>query len=64
MKRQFEQLGEETKQLEEEYNQLVMEHTAKKAKLLDGIKQRQEKKSEWKAKIEELKKVTRDDDIV
>jgi len=61
LKRQFEQLGEEDKQLEKEYNQLV---TAKKAKFLDKIKQRQDKVSEWKAKIEELKKVTCDDDMV
>jgi len=52
LKRQIEQLGEEEKQLEKEYNQRI---TAKKAKLLDEIKQWQEKVSEWKAKIEELK---------
>ena len=63
LKRHFDKVQEETERLETEYNKLVMERRAtKKAKLLKRIRQGEQKNSEWKAKIEELKKVDSDED--
>jgi cell division protein FtsL len=64
LKRHFDQVQEETDRLEKEYNKLVMEREAtKKARLLKKIKEGEQKNSEWKAKIERLKKVDSDEDI-
>ena len=58
LKRRFDKLKEETGELEKDYNE---RKSQVKASLLKGIKEYEQKKSAWKAKIVELNKLSGED---